>query len=246
MKTIIHEQNVLPGRANKLLAKFVDRVAVSFSKTKEYLDISPDKIVVTGNPLRQELRIIDKAEARRFFGFKDAFTILVMGGSQGSHAINMAFLDCLANIPQAHTLQVIHICGGQDLQFLNDSYRKLKLQVRVFSFLKEIQYAYSVADIVLCRAGATSIAELMRFKLPAIIIPYPYAYQHQRKNAEALEEIGSALIATDDALKDKALLRLLQGLMDEPVKLTAMRSGYQGIGENDAGALLVHEVVSLA
>ncbi|MDD2679802.1 MAG: UDP-N-acetylglucosamine--N-acetylmuramyl-(pentapeptide) pyrophosphoryl-undecaprenol N-acetylglucosamine transferase, partial [Candidatus Omnitrophica bacterium] len=110
IKTLIHEQNVLPGRANRLLARFVDRAAISFSETKERLKINPGKIILTGNPLRRQLKIIAKAQALDFFGLpKDKLTLLVMGGSQGSQHINTEFLKAAAFLKDTAKFQVIHL-----------------------------------------------------------------------------------------------------------------------------------------
>lgn len=263
IKTLIHEQNVIPGRTNRLLAKFTDRIAVSFAQTKDFLRVNQDRIVLTGNPIRQGLKRIDRPRACSFFGFNnEKFTILVMGGSQGSHNINMCFLNAISMIPDKSKFQVIHIAGVKDYALLDKGYkdlfrlslrsntasdegRNLNLKVKLFSFLEDMQYAYSICDLAICRAGATTIAELISFGLPAIIVPYPFAYSHQMDNAKVLEEKGCAIVIEDHRLDADILRRLLDDLMNNPDKIKLMRSHYEGLRKYNANDLLVDEVLSL-
>ncbi|MCM8770765.1 MAG: UDP-N-acetylglucosamine--N-acetylmuramyl-(pentapeptide) pyrophosphoryl-undecaprenol N-acetylglucosamine transferase, partial [Candidatus Omnitrophica bacterium] len=145
-KSIIHEQNVSPGITNKFLAHFVDRVAVSFPESIELFNCRRDKIILTGNPIRCDLKKLEKGTALEYFNFsKDKFTILVMGGSQGSHKINMEFIEGLGALNLDNILQIIHLCGSQDYPYLKDAYQKMKYNVRLFPFLKEMKFAYSAS-----------------------------------------------------------------------------------------------------
>lgn len=246
LKTLIHEQNVIPGRANRLLARFVDRVAISFPETKAHLSISQNRIVVTGNPVRQQLQKVDRFKALNFFGFSpDKFTILVMGGTLGSHRINMSFLKAVSTMPYISRLQVIHLTGLKDYGLLAARYSQLNLQLKLFAFLKEMQYAYSVCDLVVARGGATTIAELIKFHLPAIIIPYPFAYQHQMYNAHSLKGMGAATVIKDEELDTDRLRECLDELINTPERLRFMREHYNAIKVPDADNLLVYAVVSL-
>jgi UDP-N-acetylglucosamine--N-acetylmuramyl-(pentapeptide) pyrophosphoryl-undecaprenol N-acetylglucosamine transferase len=246
IRTLIHEQNVVPGRANRFLAKFMDKVAISFAETRNYLRIDPKKIVLTGNPVRNDLVRIDKPQALFFFGFsKEKFTVLVMGGSKGAHKINTAFLHAASIMEHNYDLQVIHISGQDDYDFLKGRYKDLNTEVRLFIFLKEMQYAYSSVDLVISRAGATTIAELMTYRLPAIIIPYPFASLHQLCNAKTLEKLGSAIIINDYDLDAHLLKKTLEELMSNPDKLEIMRSRYNNIPVNNANELLENALLSL-
>jgi UDP-N-acetylglucosamine--N-acetylmuramyl-(pentapeptide) pyrophosphoryl-undecaprenol N-acetylglucosamine transferase len=245
-KTLIHEQNVMPGRANRLLARFADRTAVSFAQTKKYLGIRPERIVYTGNPVREELVKIEKAEARIFFGLNpEKFTILVLGGSQGSRSINLRFLEALQGLTGTYSLQVIHLAGDSDGPGLEEKYRNLKLEARVFSFLNQMQYAYSACDIAICRCGATTLAELIHYRLPAILIPYPYAYNHQRWNADVLEEVGAGAIIEEDKLHTDLLALTVKSFLDDPKKLEKMRACYGKLKDVNANQLLAETVISL-
>lgn len=246
IKTLIHEQNVIPGRANRLLAIFADRIAVSFPETAKFLKDFQKKTVVTGNPVRQELEQVEKKEALDFFGFNEnKFTILVMGGSLGSHNINGAFLKAASCIPDKSKLQIIHLTGIKDYELLNKSYKDLDVDSKILDFFNAMHYAYSACDLVISRAGATTITEVMFFKLPAILIPYPYAYQHQLNNAKFLQQKGCAVIIEEEDLDKGRLRETIQVLIDNPARLKGMRSGYEGLPANRASELLVKEVSSL-
>lgn len=247
IKTLIHEQNVVPGRANRFLAKFVDRVTISFSETKDYFIGCQGKIAFTGNPMRKELIRIDRIKALRFFGLvENKFTVLVMGGSLGSHRINMGVLKTIKTLFPKYDLQIIHISGLRDYDFLKRKYKDLNVDIKLFGFLESMQYAYSACDLVISRAGATTIAEIIFFGLPAIIIPYPYAYKHQLNNAKVLENKGCAVIIEDNKLDTDILSETLESLINNPVRLKSMRSYYNNIPQTkNANDLLLNEVLSL-
>jgi len=246
IKTMIHEQNLLPGRANRLLCRFVDRIALSFEQTKKYLRIPETKMVVTGNPIRRELARIPRQEALDFFKFKEGkFTILIAGGSQGSQKINSACSAGIAALARGRELQVIHICGFGDITGLENVYTAAGIPHKLFDFLSAMQYAYSVADLAICRAGATTIAELGKFSLPAILVPYPFAYSHQLGNARVLEEAGSARVILDAELTPGKLKAVLDDLLTDPGELTAMARAYDKIQVPDAAGSLAREVLEL-
>jgi len=244
IRVVIHEQNVLPGQANRLLAIFADRIAVSFPKTQEYFSKYRNKTAVTGNPLRKEMVILDKNKALDFFGFHpEKFTVLVVGGSQGSSSINDAFIKAVSGSSLKDKLQVIHISGTQDYESIKQRYQGLGIEVRVFAFLKQMQYAYSASDLALSRAGATTIMELMFFQLPAIILPYPHAYQHQLANARILENAGCALIIEERRLDSDGLRLEMERLMNNRDRLESMRSAYGKLFIPGAADLLVDEAL---
>ncbi len=245
IKTIIHEQNVICGRANRLLSKLVDKVAISFSATGCGLNIAPDKIVLTGNPLRREMQLLDKRRAREFFNFKEeGFTVLVTGGSQGAQRLNAVCFEVFSAYPQKERLQVIHICGRRDLGDLKEKYAASGLRYQLFDFFPRMQYAYSASDLVICRAGATTIAELQKFKIPAILVPYPFAYAHQAANARVLEAFKAALVIDEQELTAERLSVEFARMPDDPQRLAQMRRGYPCQEQPDAAKLLAKEVLS--
>lgn len=229
IKTLIHEQNVLPGRANRLLVKFSDKIAVSFIETKKFLSVNENRIIFTGNPVFQRMEPLAKKEALDYFGFSEnRFTILVIGGSQGSHSINLAFLDAVSYISRNLEFQVIHITGSRDFEFMKEKYKYLNLglNLKLFSFLKEMRYAYSASDVVVTRSGATTIAEVMVFKIPAIIIPYPFAYKHQSENAKILERLGASVVIEDNQTTGLRLRKALDDFVNDPAKIKTMRHNF--------------------
>ncbi len=243
IKTIIHEQNVIPGKANRLLAKLVDKVAVSFTETSAYFGAGRDKIVLSGNPLRKGLIRLERKVAAGYFGFQEnKFTILVVGGSQGSSRINAGFADALSVLPGKENLQLIHLSGKQDKEFLQKRYAKAGVSAQVFEFLPQMHYAYSAADLAICRAGATTVAELIFFSLPAVLVPYPHAYAHQMSNARVLGNAGSAVVIEDAKLEPEGLRDLLARLICSEQELSRMRHSYKKFESLNGASKLAFEV----
>lgn len=150
--------------------------------------------------MRQELVWVDKQKALAYFGFTEEFrTVLVMGGSQGSRRINEACIKTLSSLKDTLKVQVIHLSGEADAAELRRNYATEGIKAVVFSFLEQMQYAYSAADLVISRAGASAITETIAFKIPALIIPYPFARAHQLANAQVLKP-GCAVVVQDRGL----------------------------------------------
>ena len=245
IKTMIHEQNVIPGSANRLLAIFADRIAISLRESSAYLSKYQAKTVFTGNPLRRKLRFIGRHEAAEFFGFcAKEFTILVLGGSQGSRSVNEAFLKSISDLRLLKP-QVIHIAGPADYGGFKNEYAGFGFEARVFDFFSEMQYAYSAADLVVSRAGATTIAELIFFKVPAILCPYPYACAHQAANADILVKIGAAAVVKEDDLGTGKLKKEIEEAIRDPEKINRMRSAYGSLTLPAAADLLAEEVIHM-
>jgi len=246
IKTMIHEQNVLCGKANKLLSVFADKIAISFPETKRYLGNKAGRAIVTGNPIRSDLKVVSAKEAREFLGLeKDKFTVLVMGGSQGSRNINFAFLEALSGLPDNNQLQVIHLTGTQDYPAISQGYQGLGVKAKTIVFLNKMQYAYSAADLAVCRAGAITIAELVFFGLPAILIPYPFVYKHQFFNARTLESRQAAIILDDNQFLTNRLRTTMDILLKDRPKIGSMQQAYADIKSRDASLAMVEELRGL-
>lgn len=227
VKTLIHEQNVILGFANRFLARLVDSIAISFKESGELLPAYQKKMVFTGNPLRAQLVRIEKKEALDFFSFsKNIFTILVMGGSLGAHKINIEFIQAVSLLEESNKVQIIHLSGEADYDFLKSAYERWRAPVRLFKFFQKMEYAYSAADLALCRAGATTLAELIFYQLPAIIIPYPFAYGHQFANARILTDRGCAVLIQDRDLQADNLKDRIIELYTHPEIIERMRSRF--------------------
>lgn len=223
--TVIHEQNLLPGKANRVFSRWCNAVAVSFPETKGYLPRKA-RVEVTGNPLRPGLKPVGQEQARAFFRLDGHRPVLlIMGGSQGSHAINELALSMWEARPKKirQALQVIHLVGSADLPLAEEAYSRWGMQARVFSFFKEIHLAFQAANLAIARAGATTIAEMVSFQLPAILIPYPYAGGHQRANAHWMEEAGGAVVLQQEGLDPESLWKEVASLMGSPERLERMR-----------------------
>lgn len=246
IRTVIHEQNVIPGKANRFLAKFVDMFAVSFDRTRQLLGGCPENTVLTGNPLRRGLIRVDRDKALERFGLaKDGFTLFIVGGSQGSKRINSEAIRSLSGLNNRKSLQVIHVCGGADREMLRCFYAEAGIRAAVFPFLPEMHYAYSASDLVICRAGATTISELILFGIVSVIIPYPFAGGHQSANARVLEEKGCAVVIEEADLAPGRLRRIVEGFIDEPARLERMRLAFEGMEKRPAAQLLAEAVLEL-
>ncbi|MCM8812224.1 MAG: undecaprenyldiphospho-muramoylpentapeptide beta-N-acetylglucosaminyltransferase [Candidatus Omnitrophica bacterium] len=231
LPVVIHEQNVLPGGANRLLARFADAVAVHFKETGEHLPRGC-RVEVTGNPLRTFQGKVTVREARQFFGLEsEEPVLLVMGGSQGSRAVNDAILkmwEARAGFDEPG-MQVIHLCGSEDPEKLREAYRLLGVPARVFPFLREMEMAYAAATLAVSRAGATTISELSAVRLPAVLIPYPHAGGHQRANARWLAQRQGAIVVEQSELAPYDLWKRINALIRSPRRLEEMRQAMTGI-----------------
>lgn len=246
IKTVIHEQNVVAGISNRLLARFTDRIAISFNQTQEFFKAYSKKITLTSYPMRSDLLKVNREKALDFFGFsKDKFTILVTGGSQGSEKINKVFLEVLSEIQDKKNLQVIHLCGAGNFDNLLNDYKKMDISFKLFDFLRPIYYAYCAADLVITRAGATTIQEIIFFRLPAIIIPYPFAYQHQIANAKVLVDREAAILIEDNALNAVTLRAIIIDLFRNRNKINNMCINCENILPKDYQQDLSDVVTSL-
>lgn len=203
----MHEQNVLLGRTNRWLAPWVDRVAVSFQETQASLRGAPS--VMTGLPVRDRIGRLSRSEAAlRFALDPERPTLVVLGGSQGSRALNrlMPSVAALLSPSERARWQVIHVAGVADGTAVREAYTAHQVRAQVASCLVDMEAAYAHADLVIARAGASTIAELARCATPAILIPYPHAGGHQRANARVAEAIGGAVMIEErDATPERVL-----------------------------------------
>ncbi len=241
--TLIHEQNVVPGRANKVLARFVGKVAVSFERSARYFD--GRKTVLTGCPTRLLKKDFNKNELFKDFDLREGkTTILVFGGSQGSHRINEEFLKTARFLKKDLDFQVIHIAGRRDSLSLRGEYLKLDIPFALFDFFERMEQAYAVADLVISRAGASTVTEIAMFDKPALLIPYPYAKGHQRQNALALAQTQFAKVIEEKDLNPQRMkeeiLSLLKDCADQQ-----RNSQNESIYVPDAARRLASQILNL-
>lgn len=208
IKTAIYEPNLKPGRANRLLAPFVGEVLCGFNA-----GIGTNrKSRVIGIPLRKNIRRIDKAEARRILNFNDDPVVFCLGGSQGSSFVNDIFVEFVRSF--RGNLQVIHLTGRDNYLKISSIYNTIKVRSFIKSFYYAVEVLYSAADLVVSRAGASALAEIVFYQLPALLLPHPKAGGHQKENALYLQDKGAAVVCLQNGLSPKdfnvALSRLIR------------------------------------
>jgi UDP-N-acetylglucosamine--N-acetylmuramyl-(pentapeptide) pyrophosphoryl-undecaprenol N-acetylglucosamine transferase len=229
--TVLLEQNAIPGVTNRWLGRIVDRVCVAFPETRSAFP--SNRAVFTGNPVRGEI-----VQARRAL---EAFSVLLFGGSAGAHRLNEVGVEAMARLAQRRPApRIVHQTGEADRDWVASRYAALGIEADVRAFIDDMGAAYAEADLVVCRAGATTIAELAAVGKPAILVPYPYAADdHQRKNAEALVQRGAARMILDRELTAELLAAEIAELRDDPARLRAMGEAARAFGRPDAADRVV-------
>lgn len=235
----IHEQNSIPGAANRWLARHVDRVWTSFPDMTAPHFTGP-KARCTGNAVRRAVCAV--AGASRPVGRH----LLVVGGSQGARALNDLMLASLPRL-RAEGIRVWHQTGAEDFSRVQAAYAAAYPEARVEPFIEAMAEAYAFADVVLCRAGATTIAELTAAGKPSILVPFPYAtHDHQTKNAQALAARGAAVVVPQSVLPTVDVVRMLADLFAAPERLAAMARAAAALGRPGAARELAQDILALA
>jgi UDP-N-acetylglucosamine--N-acetylmuramyl-(pentapeptide) pyrophosphoryl-undecaprenol N-acetylglucosamine transferase len=243
-KRAIQEQNVMPGMTNRILKWFSQRIFVSFEEAKKYF---PDKkTVVTGNPIRKEFLTSlkkDKAEVRK----KDCFTLLIFGGSAGAHRINQAMIEALDHLRGIKSsLKIIHQTGKEDLDFVSKAYREKGFDAWVKPFFEDMATTYQISDLVICRSGASTVAELAVCGKAALLIPYPYAaHHHQLINAKKLVDMGAARMILDQELDGGMIAQTILNLYNHPEERVRMEQTIQRLGKPRAAEEIVDQCYAL-
>jgi UDP-N-acetylglucosamine--N-acetylmuramyl-(pentapeptide) pyrophosphoryl-undecaprenol N-acetylglucosamine transferase len=226
--TVLLEQNAHPGMANRVLARLARRVCTTFAEAGAFFPA--DKVVLTGNPVRPFPAPAPTA--------RSGFTVLVFGGSQGAHRLTEAMADAAAALRDAVPgLRIIHQTGAADCDALRQRYASLAMAADVREFIDDMGAAYHAADLVVCRAGATTVAELTTLGKPAILVPYPFAADdHQRANASVLAARGAGILMLDRALSGAGLAQTIIELARDRARLAAMGDAARALGVPDAAA----------
>jgi UDP-N-acetylglucosamine--N-acetylmuramyl-(pentapeptide) pyrophosphoryl-undecaprenol N-acetylglucosamine transferase len=239
--TAIAEQNALPGATNRILATFVRRVFVSFPESLKWMP--PAKTVVSGNPIRTGFFAAGPEAVKT----ADRFTVLVFGGSQGAHRINEAVREALPYLEEwRDRLRFIHQSGAKDAGEVEKAYRERGMEAGVFPFIRDMASAYRSADLLICRAGATSIAEITACGKAAVFIPFPFAVNdHQTGNARVLVEAGAAEMIAEKELSGEKLAHVIRRLSTDPARLRVMEEKSRGLGNPRAAADIVDACVEM-
>ncbi|HEY1371068.1 MAG TPA: undecaprenyldiphospho-muramoylpentapeptide beta-N-acetylglucosaminyltransferase [Candidatus Binatia bacterium] len=237
VRTAILEENLRPGLTNEMLGKIVDRVFTSYQGSAKYFPRS--RVVETGNPVRW--RTLPQVEK------ETKFMLFIFGGSQGARRINQCTIEMLKQLGDMQSsLKILHQTGKLDFEEVRAAYAELPFEAVVVPFIDGMDQAYARADLVICRSGAATIAELTVFGKPAILIPYPYAvYDHQRLNAEELVEKGAAEMILDRELDGAKLAARVRALFEDRARLAAMAAAAKRLGRPDAAEQIVEESYAL-
>lgn len=214
--TLIHEPNVYPGIANKLLGLFVSKITVGFEETKKYFPFHKTK--VTGNPVRNSIFKKDKSKGIKYFKLdKGKKTILIMPGSRAAKKINDVVLSSIKTIEkEIKNIQIIWMTGKSEYKKIKELIKKSKIKIRVFDFIYDSGLAYAVSDAAVLRAGASTVSEIVLTKTPAILVPYPHATDnHQEKNAVLFERKKAAIVIRDNEFNQQKLIDGLKFLLDK-------------------------------
>jgi len=236
----IHEQNMVPGMTNRILKWFSQRIFLSFEDTGNFFP--KRKTFVTGNPIRKEF--LSCLTNRRK---EDRFTILVFGGSAGAHRINEALIEALSGLREIRSsLRFIHQTGREDFDGVSKRYQEAGFDALVKPFFEDMVSQYQASDLVICRAGASTIAELAACGRGSILIPYPYAaHQHQLAQARRLSDLGACRMIEDRELSGEGLARSVLDLFSRPEELRKMEKAIQKVSRPDAAREIVEHCYAM-
>lgn len=247
IKIVLHEQNILPGITNRILSRFADRIYVSFVETT--MSMAPKKIRFTGNPVRKE--IVQCAETSKNTVIKTSkkekkFTVLILGGSQGAHSINIALLEALEYLEDKEDMFFVHQTGSQDEIQVKQTYDEQGIENDTRAFFKDMACQYQNADLIICRAGATTVAEIKAIGKAVIFIPFPFAADnHQVLNARSLEMAGAAEMILEKDLSGEILAERISYYNQRPEALQLMALRSRNLGRVNAAAIIVDDCYEL-
>jgi UDP-N-acetylglucosamine--N-acetylmuramyl-(pentapeptide) pyrophosphoryl-undecaprenol N-acetylglucosamine transferase len=244
--TMLLEQNAVPGLTNRLLARFVRAAGVNFESTKAFFG---SKAFVSGNPVRPEfVAAVGPSQESGVNEHASITRVLVFGGSQGAHAINVAMVEAAAELAAGGPpLHLTHQTGERDLEIVRDGYRDAGVQAEVEPFLYDMGRQLARADLIVCRAGATTLAEIAAAGKAAILVPLPTATDdHQRRNAEALADAGAAEVLLQSGLTGQRLAERIRALVAQPERRAAMAKAARALARPDAARIIVDRAIELA
>jgi len=236
--TVAFEPNVVPGFANRMVARFVSAAAVHFEETKKYFR----NCRVTGVPVRAEFFELPRREPAT------PPTVLVFGGSQGARAINQAMTGAMATLKgRIPGIKLLHQTGERDYDTTVATYAKLRMPVEVFKFMDDMPAMFARADLTISRSGASTVAEIAAAGKPSVFVPFPKAADdHQRRNAEAMQSVGAAVMLEERDLTPGKLADTIAELLSDPVKLKGMCAAAKGMAHPNATRDIAELAVSLA
>ncbi len=242
LPTALHEQNQLPGVTNRMLGRLVDRIYLSFEGSRQHFNSA--KVKVTGNPVRDEIIALGSGE--RSPGDDATFTVLIIGGSQGAQAINQAMLDAVPRLKKLAGLRLVHQTGSDDETMVRQAYERIGVQARVQAFFNDMARQYREADLIVCRAGATTVAEIALVGIAAVFIPFPFATDdHQTRNAQALVDAGAAEMIAQVDLGGQTLADTMATYMQDRGRLAQMAANARSLCRPEAARVIVDDMYEL-
>jgi len=244
IRIALHEQNILPGITNRVLSCFADRIYVSFKNTT---GLNQKKLIVTGNPVRKEIRKLSSlSPATEHENEEKSFTVLISGGSQGAHSINIMMTEALKHISGKERFFFIHQTGNQDIEAVKSAYTEHGISCVVKPFFDDMARQYQQTDLIICRAGATTAAEITAIGKPAIFIPFPFAADnHQVLNARTLAQEGAAEMILQHELTGEILARRIEYYASNPDSLKIMKEQAEKFGRPDAAEVIVKDCYNI-
>ncbi len=232
----LHEQNFTLGLANRLFYRFAKKIFLSFEETAKIYGIK--NYSYTGNPVRREIK--DAPDSER----KEGFGIFIFGGSRGAKSLNRATLELLPLLEGIKDLKVYHQTGNEDYEYVRAAYKSSSVSGEVFPFTEDMGRYYGLSDLVISRAGSSTIFELACRRKPAILVPYPFSAQnHQWKNALFVQRIGGAFVIGDDELSGKKIYEIVVGLKNDREKLRVMGEKIGTLYVENSEEKIVNEIL---
>lgn len=240
--TVLHEQNMVPGLTNRIASRFVDVVLLSFEGAADFFKAR--RVMVTGNPVRMSLI----AGYRRENGLDGGpLRLLIIGGSQGARGLNRLACSAIGLLSKSGVrIDVMHQTGQADIELVRSLYEDARVSARVYPFINDMAEAYSWADLVICRAGAGTLAELTAIGKPSILIPYPSAAGgHQDANAKALADAGGAIYFCEEDIGAVKMASEIQALLENPSRLKEMGMNAKRLGRPEAAKAIASVLMDI-
>ncbi len=250
--TVVHESNAVPGLTTQMLETYADRIMVGFESCRKHYR-RPEKVVVTGTPVRNDFFSMTKSEAKKALGVDDGRPLIVsFWGSLGASGMNRQMADFLALEAGRQPFHHIHGAGKSGLPMMQELLREKGVDLEDCPALQLREYIYDMApvmraaDLVICRAGASTISELTALGTPALMVPSPYVTNnHQEKNARALEEAGGAVVLLEPEGSGQALFQAACGILHDEARLRAMEEAMASLGIRDAAERIYQTVLTV-
>jgi len=243
----IHEQNAFPGITNKILSRYASKVFITFDESKKYFKY-PERTILTGNPIRKELFLVDKVAVYKAFDLNSDKPIIVsFGGSGGQNSLNDAMLSFIDSISELSDIQLIHITGKSHYDSFKESLEKngvdLDENIKIFPYLYDLPKVLNIATLAIASAGAITLAEISALGIPSILIPKAYtAENHQEYNAQVFEQAGASMVIKEKDLNGEVLTKTIYELINDKKKLLEMGHNAKKIMNTNATEIIVDEL----